>query len=49
MNTSLLWWNTAPNGWKYSPMRTAKAPQVTRILVEEVFTRCGTPAYLVFD
>lgn len=31
------------------PMRTAKAPQVARILVEEIFTRWGTPAFLVSD
>lgn len=31
------------------PLRVAKAPQIARILVEEVFTRWGTPAYLVSD
>ncbi len=31
------------------PLRTAKAPQIARILVEEIFTRWGTPAYLVSD
>lgn len=31
------------------PLRVAKAPQIARILVEEVFTRWGTPAYLVTD
>lgn len=29
------------------PMRKAKAPHVARILVEDIFTRWGTPAYLV--
>uniref|UniRef100_A0AAR2KP64 Gypsy retrotransposon integrase-like protein 1 n=1 Tax=Pygocentrus nattereri TaxID=42514 RepID=A0AAR2KP64_PYGNA len=31
------------------PLRTARAPQIARILVTEVFTRWGTPAYLVSD
>lgn len=31
------------------PLRVAKTPQIARILVEEVFTRWGTPAYLVSD
>lgn len=31
------------------PLRVAKAPQISRILVEEVFTRWGTPRYLVSD
>lgn len=31
------------------PLRVAKAPQIAQILVEEVFTRWGTPAYLVSD
>ncbi|KAI2647680.1 Transposon Ty3-I Gag-Pol polyprotein [Labeo rohita] len=30
-------------------LRTAKAPQIARILVDEIFTRWGTPAYLVSD
>lgn len=31
------------------PLRVAKAPQIARILVEEIFTRWGTPMYLVSD
>ncbi len=31
------------------PMRTAKASLIARILVEEIFTRWGIPAYLVSD
>uniref|UniRef100_A0A673JMS7 Integrase catalytic domain-containing protein n=1 Tax=Sinocyclocheilus rhinocerous TaxID=307959 RepID=A0A673JMS7_9TELE len=31
------------------PLRVAKAPQITRILIEEIFTRWGTPMYLVSD
>ncbi len=31
------------------PLRQAKSPQITRILVEEIFTRWGTPAFLVLD
>uniref|UniRef100_A0A8C1PDC5 Gypsy retrotransposon integrase-like protein 1 n=4 Tax=Cyprinus carpio TaxID=7962 RepID=A0A8C1PDC5_CYPCA len=31
------------------PLRSAKTPQIARILVEEIFTRWGTPAYLVSD
>lgn len=31
------------------PLRQAKAPQIARILVEEIFTRWGTPAFLVSD
>lgn len=31
------------------PLRVAKAPQIARILVEEIFTRWGTPVYLVSD
>ncbi len=31
------------------PLRAARAPQIARILVEEIFTRWGTPAYLVSD
>uniref|UniRef100_A0A671M2X0 Gypsy retrotransposon integrase-like protein 1 n=1 Tax=Sinocyclocheilus anshuiensis TaxID=1608454 RepID=A0A671M2X0_9TELE len=31
------------------PMRTAKAHKVARVLVEEIFTHWGTPAYLVSD
>lgn len=29
------------------PLRVAKAPQIAHILVEEIFTRWGTPMYLV--
>ncbi len=31
------------------PLRVAKAPQITHILVNEIFTRWGTPVYLVSD
>lgn len=31
------------------PLRTAKAPHIAKILIEEIFTRWGTPAYLVSD
>uniref|UniRef100_A0A3B1IYF8 Gypsy retrotransposon integrase-like protein 1 n=1 Tax=Astyanax mexicanus TaxID=7994 RepID=A0A3B1IYF8_ASTMX len=31
------------------PLRVAKTPQIARILVDEIFTRWGTPAYLVSD
>ncbi|KAL6455309.1 hypothetical protein MHYP_G00362600 [Metynnis hypsauchen] len=31
------------------PLRTAKAPQIANILVKDIFTRWGTPAYLVSD
>lgn len=31
------------------PLQVAKTPQISRILVEEVFTRWGTPRYLVSD
>lgn len=31
------------------PLRVAKAPKIARILVEDIFTRWGTPAYLVSD
>lgn len=31
------------------PLRAARAPQIAKILVEEIFTRWGTPAYLVSD
>ncbi len=31
------------------PLRAARAPQIARILIEEIFTRWGTPAYLVSD
>jgi len=29
------------------PIRAAKAPTITRILIEEIFTRWGTPTYQV--
>lgn len=31
------------------PIRTAKAPLIAEILIREIFTRWGTPAYLVSD
>ncbi len=31
------------------PLRAAKAPTIARILIEEIFTRWGTPTYLVSD
>ena len=31
------------------PLRTAKAPQIANILVKDIFTRWGTPAFLVSD
>ncbi|KAL6460675.1 hypothetical protein MHYP_G00306410 [Metynnis hypsauchen] len=31
------------------PLRTVKAPQIANILVKDIFTRWGTPAYLVSD
>lgn len=31
------------------PLRSAKTPQIARILVEDIFTRMGMPAYLVSD
>lgn len=31
------------------PMRVAKAPNIAKILIEEIFTRWGTPTYLVSD
>lgn len=31
------------------PLRKVKAPQIARILVEEIFTRWRAPAYLVSD
>lgn len=31
------------------PLRVAKAPQIAHILVDEIFTRWGTPVYLVSD
>ncbi len=31
------------------PLRAARAPQIAQILIEEIFTRWGTPAYLVSD
>ncbi|GAA6081416.1 uncharacterized protein ftr06 isoform X1 [Tachysurus ichikawai] len=35
--------------WVMFPLQSAKTPQIVRILVEEIFTRWGTPAYLVSD
>ncbi len=31
------------------PLRAAKAPHIAKILIEEILTRWGTPAYLVSD
>lgn len=31
------------------PLRVAKAPQIARILIDEIFKRWGTPVYLVSD
>ncbi len=31
------------------PLRVAKAPQIARIPIDEIFTRWGTPVYLVSD
>lgn len=29
------------------PMRSAKTPFIANILIKDIFTRCGTPMYLV--
>lgn len=31
------------------PLRSARAPHISKILIDEIFTRWGTPAYLVSD